>query len=134
MITKEPMTVEDFLAVMQTNAELYPEYASLPEEQKVFIAKLNLITGTAYSYFKDGQFWGVGGIRYMGIGEAWMIGSPQSRKQLTMPEFTFIKQDFQAQRDDKNLWRIFAESRISQVFLRRLGFVQQDGFHVWTRA
>jgi len=133
MIERRAMIVEDFLKVMDANKAIYPAYDALADEHKRFIAKVNMLMGTAYSYFKDGEFWGVGGIRYIGVGEAWLIGSPETRKQLTMPEFAFIKERFEQERDEKNLWRVFAESSISDVFLRRLGFVKQDGFHVWTR-
>ena len=134
MITRQQMTVEDFLQVMAANKGLWPEFDALTDEQKLFVAKVNILTGTAYSYFKDGEFWGVGGIRYIGIGEAWLIGSPQTRKQLTMEEFNFIKETFEQERNEKNLWRVFAESRISQTFLKRLGFVAHQGYHVWTRT
>ena len=128
------MEVEDFLSVMSANKGLWPEFDSLTDEQKLFVAKVNILTGTAYSYFKDGEFWGVGGIRYIGVGEAWLIGSPQTRKQLTMEEFNFIKETFENERNEKNLWRVFAESRISQTFLKRLGFVEHPGYHIWSRT
>lgn len=133
MMEKRQMTVEDFLAIMDANKETFPDFATLPKEAKIMVANVNICTGTAYSYYKEGKFWGVGGIRYTGLGEAWLIGMPETRKELIMPEFYFIKDEFRRQRDELNLWRIFAENRISEDFLRHLGFEKKDNILVWTR-
>ncbi len=132
-MNKQPMTVENFLEVMSRNRGLWPEFDALLDGEKEFLARVNISHGTADSYFKDGKLWGVGGIRYVGMGEAWLIGPPETRKDLTMPEFNFIKEEFERQRDSHNLIRVFATTKISECFLRRLGFVAEPKAFVWTR-
>jgi hypothetical protein len=92
-------------------------------------ARLNLIHGTAEAVEEDGQVVGVGGIRYMGIGEGWFITVPEKRR---LALFEFIQEHFQRVRTEKNLWRIFAESKISERFLHHLGFVKNPGMHIYT--
>ena len=134
-ITTQKMKVEDFIAVIEANAEVYPEFSTLPKETKVMIANVNICTGTAVSYFKDGKFWAVGGIRYIGLGEAWGISSPEARRELTKSELRYIKKEIvERQRDELNLWRVFAVNKISENFLEHLGFAKQDNIFLWTRT
>ena len=131
-MNSRPMTVEDYLTIMEANRGLWPDYDALQDGEKEFLAKVNISHGTADAYFKDGKLWGVGGIKYVGIAEAWLIGTPDTRKELTMPEFNFIKEEFERQRNKHNLIRVFATTKISECFLRRLGFVAEPTAHVWT--
>ncbi len=128
----DPMAIEDFLEVMAQNAEIYPEFAALPEEQRRLIANGNIQTGTAETFREDGKIVGVGGIRHIGIGEAWCITPPTIRDQ-PVRLLRQVKKSFDQIRNDKELWRIFAESKISENFLQHIGFVKNEGFHVYTR-
>jgi hypothetical protein len=128
------MKPEDMLAVMEQNKGVYPEYDALSDERKMFFANVNIYSGTAETYIDDdGRVAGVGGIRYMGTGEGWFLTMPKYR---TQPRrlFTFVAEQFERTRNEKNLWRIFAESKISEVFLKHLGFKKQDGMHIWTEG
>jgi len=128
------MTVEDFLLVMELNAEIYPEFAELPDEQKRYLANVNIITGSAKSYFEDGRLIGVGGIRFIGIGEAWLITPPAIRSERGLSLFNDTEKLFVKMIDDNNLWRVFAESKISETFLKRMGFKCHPQGYVWTRT
>jgi hypothetical protein len=121
------MTVEDFVFVMKQNIAIYP----YSDEELRQAAILNIHTGVAETYLEDGEVVGVGGIRYMGIGEGWFISLPQKR---TPAMLRVIAKQFARIRKAKNIWRIFAESKISENFLRHLGFAKQDGIHIWTSA
>jgi len=134
MITTENMTVEDFLSVMGLNADVYPEFAELLDEQKKYLANVNIATGTAQSFFEDGKLVAVGGIRCVGVGEAWMISSPQIRDNRGLSLLKETRRNFIETRDKHNLWRVFAESKISETFLKHLGFEAHPQGFVWTRT
>ena len=129
----DPMQIDDFLQVMSQNVERYPGFAALPEEQKRLVANGNIVTGTAETFREDGEIYGVGGIRYIGIGECWFINPPEARrhpkKLLKLARATFARI-----RAEQGLWRGFAESKISETFLKHCGFVKDEGMHVWTRT
>jgi len=130
----QPMTVEEFIFVMDRNPSIYPHYDALSDEQKRIMAHLNICTGTAETFFDDqGRVFGVGGIRFVGMGEAWFITPPESR-DMKLSLFREVSQQFKRIRDEKNLWRVFSESHISENFLRHLGFEKQEGIHVWNRS
>ncbi len=135
MIEKKPMEINDFLTIMAANAEVYPEFAELPDGQKRHLANINILTGTAESYIEDGKLVGVGGIRYVGIGEGWFITLPELRQKNRqgLALFKFIEKAFVKTRDELNLWRVFAGSKISTHFLERLGFAKDTSTRVWTR-
>lgn len=132
MIETRDMTVEDFMQIMAANAAIYPEYDSLAYEAKEYVAKLNIMTGTAVAYLEDGELLGIGGIRYVGIGEGWFITKPEIREERKFLMFRTVKKDFEKTRKRKNLWRVFAESRISTNMLKHLGFKESEHSHVWT--
>ncbi len=133
MIEVHPMLVEDFLLVMEQNANIYPEFAALPNDLKRYLANHNIIHGTAESFFEDGRLVGVGGICYVGIGEAWMITPPQVRDNRSLSLLKETKATFIKGRDEHNLWRVFSESKISETFLRHLQFKEHPQGFVWTR-
>lgn len=134
MIETRPMQIEDFLLVMELNADIYPEFDKLPDEQKRYLANVNIITGTAQSFFDNGRLVGVGGIRYVGLGEAWMITPPKIREKDGLVLVKEAQETFIKMRDDKNLWRVFAEDTISETFLKRLGFKEYTNGFVWMRT
>lgn len=129
-----PMKIEDFLLVMAQNADIYPEFDELSDPEKRCLANLNIIMGTAESFFEDGRFVGVGGIRYVGIGEAWMMTPPTIREERRVSLLKKTKEIFAKTRDEHNLWRIFGTSKISENFLRHLGFKKDESVHIWTRS
>jgi hypothetical protein len=128
------MTAEDYLLVMEQNIEVYPEWDKLTDEQKRHIAAVNISTGTAQSFFEDGRLVGVGGIRFRGIGEAWLITPPYIRDHRAKSLFREARRVFKKNRDELNLWRIFATSRISKTFLRHLGFKRSPRTFCWMRT
>ena len=128
-----PMTVGDFLLVMELNAEIYPEFAELPDEQKRYLANVNIATGTAQSFFEEGKLVAVGGIRYAGVGEAWLITPPQVRENRGLSLLKETRKMFIETRNEHNLWRVFAESKISETFLKHLDFKPHPQGFVWTR-
>jgi len=134
MIETHQMLVEDFLVIMAQNAEVYPEFDKLQDEQKRYLANINIITGEAQSFFEDGRLVAVGGIRYVGLGEAWLISPPKIREERSLSLFRETRRTFISMRDGHNLWRVFAESKISENFLKHLEFKAQSGGHVWTRT
>lgn len=128
------MTVEDYLLLMELNAEVYPQFEKLPDEQKRQYVNMNIISGSAYSLFDDGRLFTVGGIRYKGIGEAWMITPPQVRDEKKLSLLKEVRANFVRDRDRHNLWRIFAEKTIPGSFLEHLEFRPQPDGYVWTRT
>ena len=126
------MNIEEFLAIMKLNADIYVEFENLSLDAKKYVANINIMTGTAQTYFEDGVLIGAGGIRYVGVGEGWMITPPQMRYDKKILLLKRARQCFERTRIDKNLWRIFAETRISETFLEHLGFVKSENTHVWT--
>ena len=132
MNSRRTMKVDDFLLVMKRNRGIYPEFEALPEEQKRYLANLNICTGTAETFLdEEGEIIGVGGVRYLGIGEAWFITLPGKRRPFMLRT---VLENFTRIRDSKNLWRIYAESRISNLFLEHLEFNEQKGIYIWTRS
>ena len=127
----DQMTIEDFLHVMLQNAEIYPEFAALSDEHKRLFANSNIVTGTAETYREDGEIYCVGGIRHIGIGECWFITPPAAR---THPKnlLRVVRATFERIREDEQLWRVYAESKISENFLSHFGFHSKPKTYVWT--
>ena len=137
MIETRQMTTEDFLIVMAANADMYPnsiysQFAALDTDYKRYLANINIATGEAKSFFDDGKFIGSSGIRYVGVGEAWLATMPHIREKpfLLLRE---AKRFFKESRDNHNLIRVFANNGISGNFLRHLGFKVEEDTCVWTR-
>ena len=133
MIEVRQMLIEDFLLVMELNSDIYPEYDELSAEHKRYLANVNIVTGEAKSFFDDGILIGIGGIRHIGLGEAWMITPPKTREEKSLWLLRETRNTFTKIRDENNLWRVFATSKISENFLRHLDFKEQKGVLIWTR-
>ena len=128
----DQMTIEDFIEIMAQNAEIYPEFDALPDEQKRLIANGNIVTGTAETFREDdGTIYGVGGIRHNGIGECWFINPPEARRH-PKKLLRVVRATFDRIREEKQLWRVFAESKISETFLKHCSFKPEPGTYVWT--
>ncbi len=136
------MTTEEFLEVMADNADLFPEFAALPQQQQEAMANTNIVTGPAQA-FRDtnGRLVGVGGIRIIGVAEAWLITPKdirshpdyQKRKQ-QFAEFLKVSKDtFKKMCDENRLWRVFARGTLSMSFLEQFGFERIDKIMVWSR-
>ncbi len=133
MIKAENMKIEDFLMVMAANADIYPEFAALGDENQRYVANANIITGEARSLHEDGRLIAVFGVRFVGIGEAWMITSPEIRERRRLWLLKHSRKEMIRMRDENQLWRIFAESRVSETFLKHLEFEPNPKGFVWTR-
>lgn len=133
-ITVSPLKVEDLLRLMALNAEVYPEFDKLPPEYKKYICSINLLYGIAQSYFVDGKIVAVAGIRYLGVGEAWMVVPPDVSNSRNVSLRKRLKTDFIRTRTEHNLCRIFTESRVSDPLLGDLGFRPQPDGYVWTEV
>ncbi len=133
MIETRPMTVEDMLLIMALNEDIYSDFAKLPEELKRYVVIHNIIHDAAKYFYDKGRLVGVGGIKYVGVGEAWMISYPEIRSEHGLALVKQAQETFIGMRDEKNLWQVFAESRISENFLKRLGFKQNPKGFVWIR-
>ena len=133
MIETKQMTEDDFKEIMTLNKGIYPEYDNLSEDDKWLAANFNINTGTAESFFEDDRLVAVGGIRYVGLGEAWMITPPDIRLKRAKSLLREVRNIFVKTRDEKKLLRIFAQSKISVNFLKHLGFEESEMVHIWAR-
>lgn len=133
MIKVKNMTIKDYIVIMDANTDVYPAWGKLLPAQKKYLAKVNIKTGDAKSFFDDGKLVAVGGIRFTGLGEAWMLTNPNVRSERKFALLKETKKMFVKLRDLRNLWRVFATSQISENFLRHLGFREESTPHVWTR-
>ncbi len=120
------------MGIMAQNKELFPEFDALSPAQKTFLANLNINSGVAEAYEKDGQIIGVGGIRYVGLGEAWCMATPMLRRD-KFQLFRLASNNFKKIVRDKNLWRVFANNTISENFIKHLGFAKSDNTLIWTK-
>lgn len=134
MLEAKNMKIEDFLLVMAANSHIYTEFAELADEVQRYVANVNIVTGEARSLYEDGRLVAVCGVRFVGIGEAWMITPPDIRDGRKLSLLRHSKREMIRMRDENNLWRIFAESRISKTFLKHLEFQPHPEGHVWTRT
>jgi hypothetical protein len=135
ILTKKTMEIEDFMAIIAQNKEHYPEYANLPEETKRFMAQLNISTGVAESYFdSEGKLFAVGGMRYCGVGEAWVLSTPQARQSNALTLFKNTAANLKLLRDKLNLIKVYADADINSNFLEHLGFNKTNNTLLWIRS
>lgn len=124
-LERRDMTTEDFLMLMERNAEHYPEWVALTHDQKVYLARLNAETGTAQSYFIDGDLVACGGIRMAGLGEAWLVAKPDLLTGHKKTLFKETKREIQSAQQ-QGVWCLFASNKISANFLEHLGFRKKE--------
>ena len=128
------MTTEDFLEIMADNADLFPEYSAMSQEQKEAVANLRIITGAAEAFRDpDGTLVGVGGISYKGVGEAWLITPKDIREHQQKRLLRTTKAVMKSICNEHNLWRVFATGKLSTNFLEHIGFETIDKTLVWSR-
>ena len=137
------MNIPEFLDIMEQNSSDFQEFANMSQEQKETVANLNIQTGCAEAfYYPDGRFLGVGGIRVVGIGEAWMLVSreiqshpdPTQRQAQFLDLLVKVKEHMARMCDENNLYRVFATGTLSTKFLEQLGFRREDKTLVWSRT
>jgi len=110
-------------------------------------ARLNQVSGPAYTAFKDDKPVACGGIRTVGVGEVWALYSPEIVLNENERSSEFIKSE-QRRKDveeiltqtrlwletmmrNERLWRLYSESPESEAnkkFLRHLGFRMIEAF------
>ncbi len=142
MTSSKIMDTTEFLKIMAENASDFSEFAALSDTLKQKVAEVNLQTGCAEAFFwPNGKLVGVGGIRYKGVGEAWMITPRdiQSHPDHTRRQAQFLdlldvtKTNMQRMADENDLWQLYATGTLSTKFLEQIGFKRQDKTLVWTR-
>jgi len=135
MTSSKIMDTSEFLKIMADNASDFADFEALSDEKKEQIANANIVTGCAEAfYWPDGTLVGVGGIRYKGVGEAWMItprhiqshSDPTQRQAQFLDLFTTTKESMDRMIDENNLWRVFATGTLSTSFLEKIGYKRND--------
>lgn len=93
-------------------------------------ARLNEVSGPAYSAFHNGELLGCGGIRALGIGEAWAIYTEKAKehkKELLKQSRIWLDKMMR----DERIWRLWSESpkiETNQNFLKHMGFRELQAF------
>ena len=126
MIESRPMTIDDYMNILDANAEVYPEVAILSDEHRRIVAELNVNSGASQAAYIDGRLVAIGGIRYVGLGEAWMASVPEMTESHKKSIFRWSGKTLLRMKKQHHLWRIFAESRINGNFLKHLKFEPAD--------
>ena len=92
-------------------------------------ANFNQATGTAYSFFSEKEeLLACGGVREFGVGEAWLIASPdvkgKMKKTLLQTTASVIDKIIR----DGRMWRLWADSEHNGNFLHHVGFKKAEAF------
>lgn len=116
-ITFEKFTVEDACQILGSNDE-------------IDTARINLVTGPAYSAFLNNELVACGGVRVLGIGEAWALYDKKAlEKKLSLLKHS--KAWLNRIIRDEKLWRIWSECpepKPNQNFLEHMKFRQLPAF------
>ena len=131
LITKK-MTIADYLMMMEANIELYPEWGKLSDSDKTYTAMHLISFGSAEGLFDGDKLVGVQGILQLGIGDAWMVVTPEMRENKGALLRHSIK-NFIRLREIDGYMKIYAGSPLSETFLKHLGFKKESNAHVWQR-
>jgi len=128
------MTKEEFFEIMDDNSSEFPEFAAMSQEEKEQVANTNIITGPAEAFYDDdGRLAGVGGMRIVGVAEAWSITRKdirESQKKRLLRKHLEVMKRFC---DEHGLWRVFAVGNLSTNFLKHLGFEKTENTLMWSR-
>lgn len=96
-------------------------------------ARLNQISGPAYSLFHKGELLGCGGIRTAGVGEAWEMLTKEAKEKGNIRELleqSRIMLDKMIR--EEKIYRIWSESPEgkpkNQNFLKKMGFRETAAF------
>ena len=98
------------------------------DETKWPQANLNQSSGPAFSLFEDGTLLGCGGVRVYGVGEPWCMFTKEARTNKKTTILKATKQQLDIMCREHKLWRLFAETTVSESFLEHLGFKKQELF------
>ena len=131
-LTTRPMNVVDYVKMMDANVHLYPEWAQLSDENKTFTALHMIKFGSAEGIFDGDECVGVQGILQLGVGEAWMVVTPEIREN----RFQLLRHSvdsFKRLRDIDGYLKVFTGDPLSNTFLKHLGFEQEARAHIWQR-
>ena len=94
-------------------------------------ARLNHISGPARSFFLDKKLVGCGGVRIVGVGEAWASFNPEAKEHI-WDLFSRSKGVIEQIMRDEKLWRVWAEMSVNderhRLFLKRLNFEPREAF------
>jgi hypothetical protein len=134
MIEIHKFSVDDVCSITGTN-------------ELVQAARINQIAGPAYTAFKDGKPVACGGIRTVGVGEAWALYSPEILLETKKRQQAFITSE-QRRNDvdeiatksllwlnnmirNESIWRLWSECPTpipNQKFLKHMGFTKVEAF------
>ena len=93
-------------------------------------ARMNMVSGPAYSAFHNGELLGCGGIRNLGIGEAWAIYTEKAKEH----KRELLKQSrmwLDKMMRDERIWRVWSETpeiEANHNFLKHLNFREAKAF------
>lgn len=93
-------------------------------------ANSDLIAGPAWTIVDGKKILACGGVRVLGIGEAWFLASEEAKSDKLMAVMRIVKEKLKEMRAAEKLYRIFAENEISENFLKHLGFEKKDNIFV----
>ena len=94
------------------------------DESKRPEANLNQSAGSAYSLFLDKELIACGGVRIYGVGEMWLVTNDECRKKHIKTILRASREQIDLMVRENSLWRLLAETEISENFLEHLGFVK----------
>ena len=96
------------------------------DESKRDAANLNQTAGPAYSLFLDKKLVACGGMRIYGVAELFLITSDEYRKKHIKTILKASREQIDIMVRENHIWRLLAETKISDNFLKHLGFVESD--------
>ncbi len=96
-------------------------------------AALNQISGPAFTLMTDEKkpkVLACGGVRIQGLGEAWAIYDKEALKDFPKTLLAASRDALTEMIAEERLIRVFAESSVSDKWLKSLGFVKQENIFV----
>ena len=106
-------------------------YHILGNLDEVNMGRLNQVSGPAYSLFHKGELLGCGGIRTVGIGEAWLMLTEEAKKH-KRDLLTHCRMMIDKMMRDEKIWRVWSESPEDKPknknFLKKMGFRKTEAF------
>jgi hypothetical protein len=98
------------------------------DESKRPQANLNQSAGPAYSFYEDKKLICCGGVRIYGVGEAWLLTTDENRRNHAKTIMRVSKEQLDKVIRENSLWRLWAETKVSENFLEHLGFEPMKAF------
>lgn len=89
-------------------------------------ANLNQSAGPAYSLYLDKKLIACGGVRCYGVGELWLLTNDKYRQKHIKEILKASRQQIDLMIRENHLWRLMAETKVSDNFLEHLGFVESE--------